>query len=398
MSLTSLCLFLASAATVAAPLQVDGERGFTRDGRPYRAIGVNYYDAFVRTLEDPDDTSYVEGFAVLRNRGIPFARISIAAYWAKGLELFRQDREGYLRRLDGVVRAAEEHGIGLVPSFFWAYWTVPDLMGEPVQAWGKSDSATHSFMRDFTQAVVTRYKDSPAIWMWEFGNEFNLSADLPLNKAMLPPAIPAQGTPAERDVALDLLTTDDVRIALTAFAQQVRSIDPVRPITSGHAVPRPHAESLRATRGWGQIDSREVSLKGLQQQHPDGINVASIHVYPESVNEARFRADYQASYAELFSLYNGCGKPLFLGEFGAFIGQVPDLDTEEKTLGAFRLMLDAMIESSVPLAAAWNFFGAESTGIRQQPWNFDHRSRSGYLDAVAEANQKISISDTSASD
>lgn len=384
-----LTVLLASVVLLGAPLQLDGERGFLRDGKPYRAIGVNYYDAFVRTLENADDTSYVEGFAVLKQRGIPFARLSIAAYWPEGLALFRQDRESYLRRLDGVVRSAEAHGIGLVPSFFWAYWTVPDLVEEPIRAWGRADSATHAFMREFTQAVVSRYRDSPAIWMWEFGNEFNLSADLPLDKAMLPPAIPAHGTPAERDVALDLLTTEDVRVAMSAFALEVRNIDPERPITSGHAVPRPHAECLRATRGWERIDSREVTLRGLQYQHPDGIQVASIHVYPESVNEARFQDDYRASYTELFSLFNTCGKPLFLGEFGAFTGQVPDLDTEEKTLAEFQRMLDALIESGIPLAAAWNFFGAESTGIRQQPWNFDHLSRPLYLDKIAAANRKI---------
>ncbi|MFM1920755.1 MAG: hypothetical protein RLZZ303_2389, partial [Candidatus Hydrogenedentota bacterium] len=273
-----LSLLVASVALLAAPLQVDGDRGFFRDGQPFRAIGVNYYDAFARTLENPDDTSYIEGFEVLRERGIPFARISIAAYWPSGLALFRQDPESYLGRLDGVVRAAEAHGIGLVPSFFWAYWTVPDLVGEPIRAWGKPDSLTHAFMREFTKAVVSRYKDSPAIWMWEFGNEFNLSADLPLEKGMLAPAIPTYGTPAERDVALDLLTTEDVRIALSAFAQEVRSIDPNRPVTSGHAVPRPHAECLRATRVWERIDTRELSLQGLQYQHPDGIDVASIHV------------------------------------------------------------------------------------------------------------------------
>ena len=244
-------------------------------------------------------------------------------------------------------------------------------------------------MREFTRAVVSRYKNSPAIWMWEFGNEFNLSADLPLDKAMLPPTVPAHGTPVERDVAVDLLTTDDVRVALSAFAQEVRGIDPKRPITSGHAVPRPHAECLRSTRAWERIDTREVSLQGLQYQHPDGIDVASIHVYPESVHEARFQTDYRASYAELFSLYNACGKPLFLGEFGAFTGQVSELDTDDKALAEFQRMLDALIESGIPLAAAWNFFGAESTGIRQQPWNFDHQSRTAYLDAIAAANRKI---------
>lgn len=389
--LAILLALLCAPLAGAAPLSLNDDGVLLHNGAPVRAIGVNYYDAFVRTLEDPADTSYTEGFALLRERGIPFARLSITAFWAKGLALFRDDREAFLTRLDGVVRAAEANDIGLVPSFFWAYWTVPDLMGEPMRAWGKPDSKTHAFLKEFTRAVVSRYKDSPAIWMWEFGNEFNLAADLPEDPGMLPPVVPTQGSPEARTVEQDLLTTEDVRAAQAAFADAVRTIDPIRPITSGHAIPRPRAESLRATRGWGTLDTREAAARGFQIQHPEGISVASIHLYPESIHEERYQPGHHATYAELIAFYKVTGKPLFVGEFGAFAGQVPGIDTEEKALAEFRSLLKAIADSGVPLAAAWNFHGSPATGIQQQPWNFDAVTRSEYLDAIAEANERLKV-------
>jgi endo-1,4-beta-mannosidase len=34
-------------------------------------------------------------------------------------------------------------------------------------------------MRAYVRDVVERYKDSPAVWGWEFGNEYNIPTDLP---------------------------------------------------------------------------------------------------------------------------------------------------------------------------------------------------------------------------
>jgi hypothetical protein len=52
----------------AGPQVVDGM--FVRDGLPYRGIGVNYFDAFYRSVKDPQDTSYEAGFSALAAHGI----------------------------------------------------------------------------------------------------------------------------------------------------------------------------------------------------------------------------------------------------------------------------------------------------------------------------------------
>ena len=72
--------------------------------------------------------------------------------------------------------------MSIVPSFFWHTACLPDLVGEPRNQWGNPDSKTIAFMRQYTRDVVSRYANSPAIWIWEFGNEYDLAADCPTRR------------------------------------------------------------------------------------------------------------------------------------------------------------------------------------------------------------------------
>lgn len=216
-------------------------------GAPYRGIGVNYFDAFARTLKDRQDTSYEAGFRVLAAHGIPFARFMCTGFWPAEMELYVKDKAEYFELLDGVVHAAQKHGIGLIPSLFWHMPTVPDLVHESCDQWGNPNSKTHEFMRTYTREVVTRYRDSPAIWGWEFGNEYNLAADLPNAKEHLPPVVPQRGTPQTRS-ARDILTHEMIRTAFREFAKEIRKIDRTRMICTGNSIlrPPPGIRSVRA--------------------------------------------------------------------------------------------------------------------------------------------------------
>jgi hypothetical protein len=135
-----------------------------RNGQPYRAIGVNYFDAFGRQLHNPKDESFDAGFKALAERGIPFARICGCGFWPAEQKLHQQNPEELFRRFDRVVRSAERHGVGLIPSLFWNGSAVPDLVGEAVNQWGNPRSKTHEYLRGYVRDVVTRYRNSPAIW------------------------------------------------------------------------------------------------------------------------------------------------------------------------------------------------------------------------------------------
>ena len=102
------------AAPAAPSLGLSVQDGvLVRNAWPYRGIGVNYFNAFGRVLADSSDTSYQQGFAVLREHDIPFARFAACGFWPSDWRLYQTNPTEYFRRLDGVIEAAEKNQIGL---------------------------------------------------------------------------------------------------------------------------------------------------------------------------------------------------------------------------------------------------------------------------------------------
>lgn len=335
------------------PLTVSEEGVLLREGRPYRAVGVNFYSAFVRRLSDPTDTSYREGFATLAEYEVPFARFSASGFHPDTMRQYLEDRDGYLALLDDVVAAAAEHGVGLIPSLFWNTSCVPDLVGESRNQWGNPDSKTMAFMRTYTSDIVARYVNSPAIWAWEFGNEFDLAVDLPNAATQRPPISVGHGTPEQRSEADDL-RFDMVVTAFREFAVAVRAIDPKRPIITGNSLPRAASYHQRTQLSWVP-DSREQFREQLAAFTPDPCSVISVHVYTPD-HEGRF-GQRMTSYDELLALCMEASrqarKPLFVGEWGARD------DVEGPARDAARRdnleMITALERQNVPLAAVWVF-------------------------------------------
>jgi len=363
-------------------LTVGRDGALLKDGKPFRGIGVNYFDLFYRTLRDPSDTSYRQGLAALARRGIPFARFMACGFWPNDWKLYLEAPERYFALLDGVVQAAEENGIGLIPSLFWYSATVPDLVGEPRDQWGNPTSKTHAFMRRYVRQVVARYRHSPAIWGWEFGNEYNLDADLPNAARHRPKIVPGRGTPTTRSERDDL-THDHLAVALAAFAEEVRAHDPHRIISSGNSLPRPSAWHQWKEKTWTQ-DSEEQFAQRLLLDNPDPVNVVSIHLYDASAG--RFGRD-GVSVEELLSLAvraaARAGKALFVGEFGA-ASRPPD--GEKGARARFAAILAAIEKAEVPLAALWVYDFAGQA----RDWNVTAtNARAWQLEAIGRANQRI---------
>jgi hypothetical protein len=385
----AVALTLAIAAGCAwsaeAALTVGPKGALLRDGKPYRAIGINYFDCFTRTLNNPADTSYREGFKTLAQYEIPFARAAFGGYYPANWKLYLDDKEAYFKLMDSVVAAADESGVGLIPSLFWWSAGIPDLVGEPCNAWGKLDSKTIAFMRQYVREVVGRYAHSRAIWAWEFGNEYSLAVDIP--GANTRPPTPTQfGCPATRTEADDL-TSEMLRTAYTAFAEEIRRIDPDRPITTGNSTPRPAASHLHADRSW-TLDSPDELKQNLAFVTPDPVNTISIHVYAGEL-ENRFAPGRGTPYAELLRVClegaEAAGKPLFVGEFGP----PPDNKqpwTQETAKTEGLALLKAIEESRVPLAALWVFdFDYQEDFINVRLGNH----RAVYLDAIRDSNRRI---------
>lgn len=359
----------ARQSSVTAPgLQVDSRGMVIRDGKIYRGIGVNYFDAFCRTLLAPGDTTYEAGFATLRKYGIPFARFSIMGYWPSENKMYFEDKARYFAQLDGVVKAAEKNHVGLIPSFFWNLSNVPDLMKEPIDAWQDPNSKTRKFMATYTREVVMRYRNSPALWGWEFGNEFNLTANLPNAAEHRPQVAAERGTPPTRSQR-DEMTSDIARAAFAAFAQEVRKIDAKRFLSSGNSMPRTQAWHNLHGKTW-DTDTADQWAAMLLGDNPDPINSVSVHVYEADVDRIRVAT----------AIANHAKKPLFIGEFG--VAGPPTPESKAK----FAALLAAVEAEDAPLAALWVYdFAAQDSD-----WNVTAtNARSYQLQAISDANKRL---------
>ena len=354
-----------AAAPLGLTVAADGT--LQRAGKPYRGIGVNYFSALYRQLLDPTDLSFDAGFKDLAAAKIPFARFMAGAYWPSQQRLYLTDRTEFFKRFDRVVRAAEKYGIGLVPSLFWASACVPDLVGEPRSAWGDTRSKTHAHMRAYVKDVVSRYRTSPAIWGWEFGNEYALDASIPNASEWRPPVHPELGTPRSRGPADDL-TYEMVRTAFSAFATEVRRYDKTRIITSGNAFPRASAWHNWREGSWTE-DSTSQLAEMLTADNPSPMNVISVHVYESDATRL----------ASAVSTAATAKKPLFVGEFG-----VSGPGRTSST--AFTSMLSSIEASGAALAAVWVYDHPD-----QAEWSVTRsNARAWQLTAVSAANARVS--------
>jgi hypothetical protein len=369
-------------------LTVGKDGGILRNGQPYRAIGINYFSAFSRTLADPEDTSYRQGFDELAKRGIPFIRFMAGGFWPKDWKLYREDKEAYFRRMDAFVKAAEEKGIGLIPSLFWYDACIPDLVDEPRSQWANPQSKTVAFMREYVRDVVGRYAASPALWAWELGNEYSLDADLPNAAEHRPWVHPDLGTRKERTAADDL-THDMVVAACKLFGEEVRKYDPARPITTGHSLPRSSACHQRMEKSWTP-DTRDQFMANLLDVTPDPINVISVHVYPETGRFGQDKVSYEAILGLCMQTARNAGKALFVGEFGA---SDAEKDGGPEAARRANQELFAAIESTrVPLAALWVFdLTDQDSFINVTPIN--HRSY--LLEEIRRANERVQAASAS---
>ena len=369
-------LTLIAFAVVAANSGDGGPKGLyvrhgvlMRQGKPYLGIGANYNTLFGKLLQNKNDTSSLDKLARLGKAGIPFVRFRASGFAAENQKLYLQDRPEFFRRMDQVVRCAEENKIGLIPSLFWRLATVSELVGEDRNQLGNPASKANQFIHQFTQEMVTRYNDSPAIWGWEFGNEANLGVDLPGGGARRNAG--ASFGRAGQSPGDARLTSQQLRTAYSLFAETVRKSDSWRIIEPGTALPRTSAWHLAHAQAW-QRDSAEQSLSTLLTLTPDPMNMISVHVYAKAKELYPAKASStEGVLALLMRQAAEARKPLFLGEF-----PVRNRTQAEEFLRAIEV-------NRVPLSAFWVFDYPPQE--RTMNVDFDNE-RSFALDLVVKAN------------
>ncbi len=382
--LLSLCFSV--AATAADPPQ--HTHGLTvhkgqllRGGKPYRGMGANYFSLFSRTIADPSDTSSRRQLARLSKANIPFVRFMVCGFWPVHWGLYLTDKDEYFHRLDSIIKSAEENNMGLIPSLFWNIANIPDVVGEHVDQMGNPNSKTCELIRQYTSEVVLRYRDSPAIWGWEFANECNLHVDLPNASTHRPKVIPKLKTAAKR-TQRDEMSSRMMLAAFDVFSRTVRKHDTHRILITGNSRPRPSAWHNTKEKSWRR-DTREQYEEILLRDNPDPYDTICVHIYPQKNN------DYPASAKNLDELVkifrdasSRANKPLLIGEFGSHQAPTPQQQREE-----FEELVTAIETNKVPLSAFWVF----DLPHQQSTCNITFENdRSYILEIVSEANRRMS--------
>ena len=180
-------LALSTAATTGALAKsvVNGTR-FSIDGQTRYFAGSNsYWISFLTNNRDVDtvlDHISASGLKILRIWGFnDVTRPSAGTVWfqllssSSGGSQINTGADG-LQRLDYVVRSAEQRGVKLIIPLVnnWAdYGGMPayvQAFGGTKEGWYTNARAQQQY-RAYVSAVVSRYRNSDAVFAWELGNE-----------------------------------------------------------------------------------------------------------------------------------------------------------------------------------------------------------------------------------
>ena len=313
-------------------------------GKDLYIAGVNCYNLFNQCFDNFSSAEAKQTLAVLKENGVSLVRFNCGGYSYDYIQVYMQDPTAYLKLLCEIADYAEQLEIGLIPSFFWLYHAVPDYYDEPLRSWGREDSKTVKFLRDYTAAVVSRLKDSKAIFAWEFGNEFNLSCDLP-NVTEHLPVLPAHSTRKARTEE-DYLSAEDVSYALTRFSQTILALDDTgRMISSGNATLRPSQYHQLKYNTWEQ-DSYEEYQQITAMFTPDGVDTISEHVYFQFQNTF----GQPLSLSQYLSYATQSAKELkkayYVGEWGG---------GSNEDMSGYREIGNDFVDAGVQICLLWNF-------------------------------------------
>jgi hypothetical protein len=335
----------------------------------WNAIGTGQHNlSFVRT--QLCDACADRGFRIIRFAATPFWPVD----WHRS---FYRNETDYWRSVSTMLDVAEECHCQLIPSLFWNWNAIPDLVGEPlgqglIRGFSTNGSASSSsasrrvavsYLRKFVALTVNRTvtininttapsstATVPLMYAYELGNELNLMADLDLSGDS---HCVLQGCPVKRTLAQNFSTvdmihfdswlSDEIRdVACTYGSRCDASGNPVS-ISHGHSIPRKQAMHLvwsyhQRERDWTP-DTEAQFLYYLNWTSFWCCDLVSVHYYasPDATRFGNTNPDNATLLPIMLSAMGtpthwGNSRQLYIGEFGDCRPNVTDTNFEQSLL------------------------------------------------------------------
>ena len=402
-------------------LHVAADGTILLNDKPFYGYGLNIYHSFQWTVdgyyEGEEREFYKEDIRLCKAYHMPVARMPFSSWGDRCYRLFDEEPEAFFSILDKVVEEAERQQLGLIASLLWNQDTLPYYVGEKRSAIGDINSRTMAFAKRYIGAIVRRYKNSPAIWGWEIGNEYNLTADL--YKKDFSAHLPHDCFKIGKWSMADYYTSADLRLFYTELAGVIRAEDPYRMITNGNAIMRAHAKYLRQ-KAVAEMQQEKVSDRPETEVQydtfeefcemnawmcPDPMDTVSYHFQhatwrgnPPAYTMEHIMGGQKVDTHGYIEGYVEMGRRLkkatYYGEFGDFC----DMETDElrqseweNMTAHWKTLLQAMKDAGVQLATGWLPFAPAGDG------RFNHTldgMRPGYFNEVRmpdlkEANEEF---------
>lgn len=372
------------------------------NGSAVKEIGLNIPDLFLAWLANSDpskapsaatpviyQTNYAANFDAILALGFRVVRFSLTAHHPLTYQKsWVEQRLTYLANLDALIASAESKGILLIPQLFANGAQIPPYFGERLSAIGNSSSLTYAAMQEFITVIVGRYKNSPAIAMWEFGNEYDNRIENSGNfdsSASLTPNIGyslnvSLGTPAAWTYPGDCYSKETVSNFQTMVQNNIKAID---------NAPAFGNSASRATMSGNQgIRARHIqtNLFGFlaERIEQDQSDTLSSHQYDVSDYYSGDYLNFEVYMKQLKAAALAARKPYILGEFGVatnYTGSPRPAAQQQSRVTA------SVMQAGIQLALLWAYPAVTGTDINVS-FRVDE-TRSAELTYVSEQNKLL---------
>ena len=364
-------------------LTVSSDGTIMMDGKPFYGYGINGYMICMSLFQDPF-YDYAEAFATMKKYNVAFIRLALSGGSSADFALYQNDPETYFAVIDKVVAEAEKQQVGIIADITWGYSFVGGLFGEQAYKIGDPSSRSYKFAMQYTEDVVKRYKDSPAIFGWEISNELNLICDL-YGDAGWTPTMFSDNAIAKPN-GFDHVTGREIQTFMKGTGEAIRRQDSYRLISNGNGIVRGNAKNLLmasdkmdADHTW-KVSWTADTLAEFYEMNaffaPDPVDTMSMHIgngyyYPADKGYSNDTIDAwgkKVSYLDYLKAYVEAAKKekkaLYFGEFGDLGDMFFEKENFSQSKQKIREVMDAINTAGIQLASVWQFAFDETSTRR----------------------------------